>query len=232
MDADESGDLTAKYITSPSSSAITLLMPSRFSGATVTLVVGDSEAILCAHESLLKQNSAFFRTALDKDWKERKTREITLPDDEVTIVVGYLEWLYCSKLTTPKDDEKNYDHHTGYVWLTKAYIFGDKVQDDAFCDEIISNIARLMDTPINGMRYYPTCEALQLIYSSTPKHSPIRQMMVSILAARATPAILGRDFLSYPQEFLLELLLEMSARRPQLKVRSAYDMRQQWFKKV
>lgn len=232
MDADEGGDLTAREITSHSSSAIAVLMPIRFAGATVTLIVGDSEAILCVHESLLEQKSAFFRAALDKDLKVRNTREISFPDDEVTIVAGYLEWLYCSTLPTPKDDEENYDHHTEYVWLTKAYIFGDKVQDDAFCDEIISKITLLMDTRINGTKHYPTREVLQLIYSSTPKHSPLRQMMASILAARATPATMAPDFLLYPQEFLLELLLEMSARRPPLNVCSAYDMWDRWFKKV
>ncbi|KAK4495741.1 hypothetical protein PRZ48_013009 [Zasmidium cellare] len=198
--------------------------------AAVTLRVGESGDMLTTHESLLKQSSLFFRAALDKKWKEGSTLDIALPEDEVDIVAGYLHWLYSGGNLVP-DNTKD-DYRAQYSWLVKAYILGDKIQDDAFCDSVLLELAGAMDKIRggNGSRHYPDGDVLHLVYTRTPQDSALRKMIVDIYAARARPQMFEKGLDNLPPEFLKEILVEISGRRPQLPFEPMKERCGRWYK--
>lgn len=44
---------------------------------------------------------------------------------------------------TPNEADRN--PQTKFVWLAKAWIFGDKIQHDGFCNGVVSTIAAIME---------------------------------------------------------------------------------------
>lgn len=149
----------------------------------MTLRVGETGQSFNVHESLLKHSSPFFGPALYKKWKEGGGLGISLPDDETPIVAGYLEWLYYRRINTEQAEDGQ------PMWLAKAYIFGDKVQDDDFCSAVVSVMAAWIQDKVDGKSFYSMRPEIDLIYSRTHKNSPIRKMLISMFGARATPEI-------------------------------------------
>lgn len=131
-----------------------------------------------------------------------------MPLDETVIVAGYIQWLYSGGHITPDTAKDN--KLTEYSWLVKAYIFGDRIQDDQFCNSIIFKIAKAMDRAINNRHQFHCSEVLDLIYSETPKSSLLRRLVVDVYAARCNEKIISETFSDAPREFLLELLIKFA----------------------
>jgi hypothetical protein len=67
--------------------------------------------------------------------------------------------------------------------LIRAFVFGEKVQDgdfkDAVIDALIHTVAALDK---KGTRWYPMGRLVDRAYTSTPKGSPIRRLLVDMYA--------------------------------------------------
>lgn len=50
------------------------------------------------HESLICSRSEFFEKAVHGEWKESEERKVSLPEDEPSVFLTYLNILYVSSL--------------------------------------------------------------------------------------------------------------------------------------
>lgn len=85
--------------------------------------VGDEAQPIHIRETLLKENSEFFKAALTK---KCQAREIELPTDLIEIVTVYADYLYPGTLTVDRTAEGLTDFYT----LARLYCFGEKISDD------------------------------------------------------------------------------------------------------
>lgn len=65
----------------------------------VTVVVGESQQEITAHEGVLCGSSKLFRNAMNGKWKESEDRRIFLPDDDPETFRSYLQLCYVSSQT-------------------------------------------------------------------------------------------------------------------------------------
>jgi len=75
----------------------------------VEVVVGTDKRTFYIHERLIRSQSAFFESALGKEWKEGQARKIELPDDDAHIFEAYARWLYSGKLAVNDGDEGGFE---------------------------------------------------------------------------------------------------------------------------
>lgn len=166
-----------------------------------------------AHEDVIKEKSDFFKAAFDRKWREGQSRELELPEDEPSTVSGYLEWLYSGQVKTKRqqdlslDDRIDQDDH-----LSKMYVFGEKVQDNAFCDAIMHNIARDCDEDCDDGRWVLGDAAIRTLYDGTLGGSPVRRFLVDLHVARGSLDWVNADTSTYHGEFLHDLTKAMFRR--------------------
>lgn len=114
----------------------------------ITVRVGptDSSRDRFIHTSLLEEHSPFFKAALEREWKEKKEKLITLPEDKIEVFDLYCAWLYGRDpfaLTHPlpckcPEAEAQRTAHSQLLRLT--WQFGDKILDHDFCDMVIDKL--------------------------------------------------------------------------------------------
>ena len=150
----------------------------------MAIVVGAAEdaETHTVHKSILEKHADFWKSALNKCWEEGAKGKIRLPEDDPEAVGTYLEWMYTSKIDlnpltnddmSAKDIEEEFEH------LARAYVFGEKAQDNAFCNGVIDAMFARVLGPGGGIeRAYPTTKAISIIYDGTPEGSPARKMCV------------------------------------------------------
>lgn len=161
-----------------------ILTTCRVTGDFIKIIVGQANSeTLNVHETVIKQSSGFFQAALNQQWKEGQARKIELPEDDPDVVATYLEWLYSTKINHPHEaiktpnTEQSRDAHLVYAEL---YCFGEKCQDDAFCNAVMLAWVDMLDSQTaDGVRIWtaPGAGAVRIIYQGTPKHSPARRML-------------------------------------------------------
>lgn len=169
----------------------------------------------------MRQSSPFFRAALDKKWQEGVQGLIKLPDDSVEVVTAYLDWLYTKKLEFSQEGTAQ-----GAFWehLARLYVFGEKIQDDAFCDQVLQAIVLRADGDDNST---PTYAAIGIFYGSTTENAPIRQFIVEYFATFAAKTWFACHL---PAEFLRDLAMELVQRRQMKKTATLFSRRHVWSK--
>lgn len=185
----------------------------RFSSNIVTVVAGSGAAprTFSIHEDIINNSSHFFRAALEKNWKERKTRKINLPDDTSEVVASYVDWCYTQEIAFK--DEEHTDPEEEFDLLAKLYVFGDKNQDTAFCSAVVLAMRQLtrgfrkfqdedMLTPI-----YPGPNAISIIYQGTPGDCAARRVLVDLYVATGAKDWLENDEILNIPEFLRDLAI-------------------------
>ena len=117
-------------------------------------MVGEEEKEFYVYKAIVVQSSAFFRAAFDKGWKEATEKVIRLTDVELETFGIYLGWLYTGRLDlsdelsieklketpNPSDEMLNelYQKHTA------AYVFGDRIQDDQYCNVVSDGVRAIL----------------------------------------------------------------------------------------
>lgn len=141
----------------------------------IEIVVGtDRPVTFCVHEELLRASACFFKAALSHDWKEARSRTISLNSDEPEIFRLYMHWLYRGTLPTRIASRNAIVDNKEYLQLSKAYVLGDKLQDghftDAVMDAIIDKSSEMLFCPNNDMISY--------VYDNTTELSQLRLFLV------------------------------------------------------
>lgn len=210
--------------------------------ATIEVGAGNDQKTLSIHEDIIKETSPFFRAALDKKWDTGQTRAIELRDDTSEVVSCYVDWCYSkhihSSKPVPPTGLKRTDIQAETIFLAKVYVFGEKIQDDAFCDVVITAMAEMADQKFyresnpNPWFHYADPVTISIIYNGTTADSPARRFLVDVYVSFACKGWFekGTKYLRTP-EFLQDLLVAHlkpeSSRRGVGLVR---DRRKEWFK--
>lgn len=143
-----------------------------------------------------------------------------MPEDRSDVLLAYINWLYTSVIPV-----LDLSHKDGYTQLARYYVLGEKIQDDAFCDQIITAITKGSDS--SG--YFPGLTAIDIIYSGTPPGSPIRQLLLESYSARGLESWFDGVGL-YNAEFMNDLAKQFVRDRGLVKIKFWHDQRSKWFK--
>lgn len=202
----------------------------------VTLRVGEQPTTrdLSIHEAILIEHSAFFRTALDKKWREGRSRQIDLPFDSGDVVAAFVDWAYFSRIASkpvsppelPMDDGE-------FLFLAQMYSFGDKVQADAFCDDVMTAMAlKTDDIAEDGTRTFPSHSAILTLYNGTPAGSPARRFVVDMYTEFGMEQWVPKETEFNHPEFLTDLVRAfLSEKQATSHKQTNYPRRRKWHKR-
>lgn len=201
----------------------------------VTLDVG-SEPLrtFAVHESILREHSPFFRAALDQKWREGRSRVVELPMDDEDVVAAYVDFLYFGKVASrpvsppelPVDDGE-------FSFLSRCYIFADKVGADIFCDAIIDAMAlKTDDVAGDGTRTFPSYTAIMTLYNGTPPDSPARRFAVDMYVEFGIESWIPKEADLSHAEFLTDLARRFLSRKQSVTTHKQpnYPKRTRWHK--
>lgn len=104
----------------------------------------------------------------------RHTRKIHLPDDEPELIYTYVQWTYARQLPINLKDCENPD----FDKLAKLYVYGEKVLDDDFQDNVLNALISYVREPCGGI--YVCDSAVKIIYDGVSTTSPARRMLVNM----------------------------------------------------
>lgn len=192
-------------------------------------VSGATIETFSVHETILQKRSPFFRAALDKGWREGQERRIELPEDHPDLVNAYAEFVYDKNVSDLCENERgnwtSQDLADEYYHQANLYVLGEKLQDDEFCNAVITKFINLIDAShgvtASNTRHYPSTITVRTIYEGTPQGSPARKLMVHLYCTYAREDWLNKSnsishSLGCP-EFLLDLATKMITLRDQPK---------------
>lgn len=166
--------------------------------------LNSSVFILC--RDLISDHSAYFRAALEEEWKVKETDETTLilttidlEDDDPSIFAIYVEWLNSGFIYSMASDTQKND--TEFKSLVRAYVLGDKLMDHGFKNTVIDAFIEKLNS--DGKL---DLELPLLIYELTARGSPLRRLLVDIYVSTAASSWFSGENLkhnSHP-DFLLD----------------------------
>jgi hypothetical protein len=189
-------------------------------GDSVTLIVGPEKRELLVHANYIARNSAFFKTALKKEWREGQTRTINLPTYDYETMTSYLKFVYGIQLSVevesdqlrtcrePTADQlKNLQ--AAYLSFAKLYVLGCRLMDNTFKDAAITRIFKLFQTyntwSTADSLFSPGPVSVNTIYDETLESDPARRLMVDMYMLH--PQDLSSE---YDAGFLLDLAQGLS----------------------
>jgi hypothetical protein len=204
----------------------------------VTIRVGPEESArnFSVHEAILREHSPFFRTALEKKWREGRSRRIDLPHDDGDVVAAYLDWLYFKHIASkpvappqlPMDDGE-------FDFLARLYCFAEKAMCDAFADDVIDAMALKTDDVARdgtGTRTFPSYSAIMILYTGTPPGSPARRFVCDMYCEFGMSGWIPKENALNHPEFLQDLVRAALGKNPRRSVHkhSNYPRRRKWHK--
>jgi hypothetical protein len=112
----------------------------------VTLLIGQEEEKMVVCEAYLFRDSAFFRTALKKQWSEGQSRVIKLPEETTVHMEHYVEYVFSGKLPTHDVAAKITFSHEPYrraELLASLYVLGERMMNPKYQNDVIKELFRL-----------------------------------------------------------------------------------------
>ncbi|KAI5360904.1 Putative BTB/POZ domain, DnaJ domain, SKP1/BTB/POZ domain superfamily protein [Septoria linicola] len=190
------------------------------------------------HGHILKERSPFFKSHF-----ERASQNDIRLNDEDDVVAAYVHFTYHGEVSTElseavlvasEDPMLTSTVKAEHEFLAKLYIFGEKVQDESFCDQVITALAATIDKrdEKNG-RTFPNCKIVTAIYEGTAPGSQARQMMVDLYAENSSKHWFPeRGYNHFHPEFAYDLVREILVHKTQLAPKGSIAERAaQWHKK-
>lgn len=150
---------------------------------------GSSQKLFLVHKDLVTRHSDFFSAALSKDWKENKTRSVTLEEDDPATFEIFSRFLYSGQIfivadagdgsaTKPKTLGAG-GYNEEWNRLTQCWCLGDKLLSSSFKDAITDTaIARLLTT-----KKFPLSMP-QEVYQASSGDSGMRRLMRDVVVWR------------------------------------------------
>ena len=186
----------------------------------VYVKVGKDLKAFGLHKGLLCNRSAYFRAALEGNFKEAKEQVVLLPEDDVDVFELFQFWLYSGNLLDTGESIVNLSASL----LVSLYLFAE-----TRC------IPQLQDMTIDALIHhievtntFPTGSIPQ-IYDNTTETSPLRRLLVDV-AAREGERRNGSWFSEerqhlYNRTFLIDLVVALYDRNPKARVQDFTGLR-------
>ncbi|KAG9199448.1 hypothetical protein G6514_008513 [Epicoccum nigrum] len=178
------------------------------------------------HESLICSRSKFFQKAVHGEWKESEERKVSLPEDEPSVFLTYLNILYAGETLEEsaapeweRIESKSSPLSDRYLHICKVYVLAGKLMDFSTRESILFRLTHL-SKGYRSKRECPSLEAVQAIYSGTPSRDPMRRELFDTYTDCINEDILGKFYEDYssaakfPPEFLLDLARNLAHERP------------------
>lgn len=162
------------------------------------------------HKDLVTSNSQLFASALSRNWKEGRSGVVSLPEDDPDAFEIYVSWLYkrspftSEALLAPSSEQSTSLSPLKQVErFISAYLLGDKLLDDDFCDMIIDALLEYSA----ARNAWPTKQA-ERIFLISPPESPQRNLLPDIVVHRGNAAWFNassKNILGYSSEALIAI---------------------------
>ena len=166
----------------------------------ITIEVGPEKTKFHVHKGLLVYYSAYFRGALEGNFKEAKEHTIYMDDEDANLFRLVKAWMYTQHIADTLGEEIEYIFE-----LFALYIFGEKRMIPKLrhyaISTIIEGLKMLKKMPNND-------QLITYVYENTSESNPLRKLLVDLNVYRLDhttwepPAAL-------PTEFLLDVIKEM-----------------------
>jgi hypothetical protein len=149
---------------------------------TITLLVGPEKQAFTVHESILKQKSDYFRTALSRPWKEAEKKTFELSDENAVVFAAYVHWLYFDKLpvlglSTDSD-----------ILLVELYLIGERRLSLDLRNHIMNELKKKW---VEGSNF-PSAEVIELVFAESMEKSKLRQLIIDKFAWETEPDALSK----------------------------------------
>jgi hypothetical protein len=160
-----------------------------------TVCVGKEVKEFVVIKSIATRSSKFFQAAMSRDWKEALEKRVMLPETEVRVFEGYLQWLYTGDLTLSQNDL--YEE-------IELYILGDFLDDAKFRNSLLDSLM----SGFHDENFVPTALVVQLAWDKTPSDSWLRQAILELWSTvpfhQAIACLLepNPEEQMYPREFV------------------------------
>ncbi|KAM0799091.1 hypothetical protein BDR22DRAFT_337189 [Usnea florida] len=192
----------------------------------ITLHVGPDKTLFQVHQDLLFDASPVFKAAFFGNFQEASERSMPLPDDDEDSVGRMISWLYTKQieLTVPVSDETSEEC---YMQLAELNTLADKYDICLLKNKIVDEIFGLRNGP-NSKRV-PQLPMVKYVYDNTTTGSSFRKLMVAWYAFginlkwydnEGTKTLLAET----PQEFTIDLVMELGARQAHLDRSSPFKL--------
>ncbi|PVH95395.1 hypothetical protein DM02DRAFT_690285 [Periconia macrospinosa] len=197
---------------------------SYFHSAVVSIQLGQCAATLSSpviqvHESLLCDNSEFFRAKTKAIWEASATGTIDLSDEDPSIFKIFAHFVYTRKVEFKKGGNPSQPFQN----LIKSYILGEKLLAPSFQNAIIKALVKYQAEKDK----FPGNDAIKLAYEGTPSNSPLRKLLVDFWAKAAYGGWNHQDLVeSAGAEFVQDLIEAFLKKRSRL----SKEKRKQWSK--
>lgn len=182
------------------------------------VLVGEHEKEFALHQALACQTSEFFRASCHSDWKEAKERVIRLPEVAEATFAIYLGWLYTSQIELIQGEDGEEVKYTPelatniksevYDRLLDAYLLGDFIQDDNFCNAVVDRSLALCFALRMSPGHYSICK----LWTRLPK-SKMARLFVDMYSAATSHVDVRHEALDLPPGFVLEIAATMIEER-------------------
>lgn len=126
-------------------------------------------------------------------------RTITLAEDDPAVFGVYINWIYEKTISTDIGQDTALIQRERLL-LIKAYILGDMIGDDHFCDAAIDGIIRVCR---ERHRYFSN-ENIVLIYESCRDGSKLRKLVVDQWLHKSGGSWITRPLDKIQKEFFME----------------------------
>lgn len=155
-----------------------------------------------------------------------------MQEDDPDTVSAYLEFIYSRSVSFAFfTTDKAANDHT-MMRLIRLYIFGEKIQDDDFCDEVLRTVGTRCDTEDSkGHLWFPVDIGVRSLYDGTPSNSPARRFVVDLHLRRGHKGFLQADIDKHHPEFLLDLALRFLRYNLYESDQSVFSLAEKWSKK-
>jgi hypothetical protein len=171
--------------------------------------VGEQRQTFYVHEAQLTSSSDFFKNALSREWIEKKTKTVQLPNHQPRDFGAYVDWLYTGRICSVHSVENDGPEHQ-FEWTTlrRYYKLASYLQDTDFKDAVID---ALVDKMVCGN--FNDVSFPGVIYPHTSTQSPHRRLAVDIALNTWPPILLSANTkMDHPSEFIADLMTQMGRR--------------------
>ncbi|MCJ1484693.1 hypothetical protein MMC06_004866 [Schaereria dolodes] len=166
----------------------------------VFVEIGPEKTRFGIHRGLLCEYSAYFRAALRGNFQEATEGVVRLPGVMTEIFHLVNGWLYTQQIADePDEEDPHYDQKLAFVYICADRLDMPKLRNDAI-DALIRRVERneCLEMGVIG-----------LAYTWTPVSSPLRMLVVDMMAHLFDVVDADKENECLSQEFLVDVILEM-----------------------
>ena len=177
----------------PTFGMLTMGRSAFYESPVVKIIVGDSDnqRTFHIHSDLLKQNSEYFKVCLNSQFREGRTKHVTLEDDDAEVFHLFVQWLYEGEYNVKKarSVENGGCEEMYYRFHAEAYALGNKLVAPGFKTYVVQKLVRVLER-YDEVSMTTLLEMTETVYRGTSEEdvNEMRVVLATYCASR-----MGKD---------------------------------------